>query len=65
MILLLHSIEENISMKRSLLMVTVAILVPGLAFAAGDAAAGKAVYDKACKSCPELMELRIREWPRV
>ena len=29
----------------------VAILAPGLAFAAGDATAGKAVYDKACKSC--------------
>ena len=29
----------------------VTILVAGLAFAAGDAAAGKAAYDKACKSC--------------
>jgi mono/diheme cytochrome c family protein len=28
-----------------------AVLVPGLAFGAGNAAAGKAVYDKACKSC--------------
>ena len=36
-------------MKRPLWMV--AVLVPGLAFAAGDAAAGKAVYDKACRSC--------------
>ena len=27
------------------------ISVAGLAWAAGDAAAGKAVYDKACKSC--------------
>ena len=27
------------------------ISVTGFAFAAGDAAAGKAVYDKACRSC--------------
>jgi cytochrome c5 len=27
------------------------ISVSGLAFAAGDAAAGKTAYDKACKSC--------------
>jgi len=27
------------------------ILPAGLALAAGDASAGKAVYDKACKSC--------------
>ena len=36
-------------MKRSFWMV--AVLLPGLALAAGDAAAGKAVYDKACRSC--------------
>ena len=32
---------------------TVAVLIAsaGLALAAGDAAAGKAVYDKSCKSC--------------
>jgi mono/diheme cytochrome c family protein len=32
---------------------TVAVLITsaGLALAAGDAAAGKAVYDKSCKSC--------------
>ena len=38
-------------MKRTLLTVTLAILAAGLAFAAGDATAGKAAYDKACKSC--------------
>ncbi|HYI93271.1 MAG TPA: cytochrome c [Bryobacteraceae bacterium] len=38
-------------MKRSLWKFAVAILAPGLAIAAGDATAGKAVYDKACKSC--------------
>jgi mono/diheme cytochrome c family protein len=38
-------------MKRSVLMVTVATLTAGLALGAGDATAGKAVYDKACKSC--------------
>ena len=38
-------------MKRTLWKFTVAILAPGLAFAAGDATAGKAVYDKSCKSC--------------
>jgi mono/diheme cytochrome c family protein len=31
--------------------VVVLIASAGLALAAGDAAAGKAVYDKACKSC--------------
>ena len=41
--------RESISMKRSFWMV--AVLLPALAFAAGDSAAGKAVYDKACKSC--------------
>ena len=29
----------------------VAVIVPGLAFAASDAATVKAVYDKACRSC--------------
>ena len=38
-------------MKRILLTLTSAILAAGLAFAAGDATAGKAAYDKACKSC--------------
>jgi mono/diheme cytochrome c family protein len=37
--------------KRYLSMVMGTILTAGFAFAAGDAAAGKAVYDKACKSC--------------
>jgi mono/diheme cytochrome c family protein len=36
-------------MKRSFWIV--AVLLPAFAFAAGDPAAGKAVYDKACKSC--------------
>ena len=35
-------------MKKTLV---VLIASAGLALAAGDAAAGKAVYDKACKSC--------------
>jgi len=41
--------RESISMKRFFWML--AVLLPALAFAAGDPAAGKAVYDKACKSC--------------
>ena len=32
-------------------LVCFAMVFGGLAIAAGDAAAGKAVYDKACKSC--------------
>ena len=43
--------KEIISMKRSLLVGMVGILAAGLALAAGDATAGKAAYDKACKSC--------------
>jgi mono/diheme cytochrome c family protein len=31
--------------------ISLLILPAGLALAAGDASAGKAVYDKACKSC--------------
>ena len=38
-------------MKRSFWTIMVVVLTAGLAFAAGDAAAGKAAYDKACKSC--------------
>lgn len=38
-------------MKRSIVTVALTGLVAGLAFAAGDATAGKASYDKACKSC--------------
>ena len=38
-------------MKQSLLKVTLGISMAGLAFAAGDATAGKAAYDKTCKSC--------------
>ena len=38
-------------MKRILLTLTSAILAAGLVLAAGDATAGKAAYDKACKSC--------------
>jgi cytochrome c553 len=38
-------------MKQSTLAVVFLILPAGLALAAGDAAAGKAVYDKSCKSC--------------
>jgi cytochrome c553 len=38
-------------MKRYLWTAIVTILAPGLVFAAGDATAGKAAYDKACKSC--------------
>jgi mono/diheme cytochrome c family protein len=38
-------------MKQSALAVVFLILPAGLALAAGDAAAGKAVYDKSCKSC--------------
>ena len=38
-------------MKRILLTLTLAILAAGLVLAAGDATAGKAAYDKACKSC--------------
>jgi mono/diheme cytochrome c family protein len=39
------------SMKRSIVTVALTVSVAGLAFAAGDATAGKAAYDKACKSC--------------
>ena len=38
-------------MKQSMLAVLFLILTASLALAAGDAAAGKAVYDKSCKSC--------------
>jgi cytochrome c6 len=38
-------------MKQSMLAVAFLIVPAGLALAAGDAAAGKAVYDKSCKSC--------------
>jgi len=38
-------------MKRTVLTLTSAILAAGLALGAGDATAGKAAYDKACKSC--------------
>jgi mono/diheme cytochrome c family protein len=38
-------------MKQLLLTLTSAILMAGLALGAGDAKAGKAGYDKACKSC--------------
>jgi mono/diheme cytochrome c family protein len=41
----------NQMMKRIVLAVFLLTLPAGLALAAGDAAAGKAVYDKACKSC--------------
>ena len=37
-------------MKVSILMMSLTISM-GLAVAAGDAAAGKAVYDKSCKTC--------------
>ena len=46
-----RSMKENKSMKRFSWTIMVSILVPGLAMAAGDAAAGKVAYDKACKSC--------------
>src|SRR5207247_1366389 len=39
--------EQTVMIKTILLVISVA----GLAWAAGDAAAGKAVYDKACRSC--------------
>ena len=38
-------------MKQSVIAVFFLLLPAGLALAAGDAAAGKAVYDKSCKSC--------------
>lgn len=38
-------------MKQSVIAVVLLILPASLAIAAGDAAAGKAVYDKSCKSC--------------
>jgi mono/diheme cytochrome c family protein len=41
----------NQIMKQSALAVVFLILPASLALAAGDAAAGKAVYDKSCKSC--------------
>ena len=41
----------NQIMKQSVLAVFFFILPAGLALSAGDAGAGKAVYDKSCKSC--------------
>ncbi len=41
----------NQIMKQSVMTVLFLILPVSLALAAGDAAAGKVVYDKACKSC--------------
>ena len=38
-------------MKASILMTLLLTVSTGLALAAGDSAAGKAVYDKACKTC--------------
>src|SRR4051794_4664864 len=38
-------------MKVTILMTLILTASTGLALAAGDAAAGKAVYDKACKTC--------------
>ena len=38
-------------MKVSILMTLLLTLSGGVAVAAGDAAAGKAVYDKSCKTC--------------
>ena len=38
-------------MKQTVLAILVSALSASLALAAGDAAAGKAIYDKACKSC--------------
>jgi mono/diheme cytochrome c family protein len=38
-------------MKQTVLAVLFVVLPAGFALAAGDATAGKAVYDKACKSC--------------
>ena len=38
-------------MKKSIWLVGLAVVFGSLAMAAGDATAGKAVYDKACKSC--------------
>ena len=38
-------------MKQTMLAILVSAFSASLAVAAGDAAAGKAIYDKACKSC--------------
>lgn len=38
-------------MKQTFRILLVGLLAVGLALAAGDATAGKAVYDKSCKSC--------------
>src|SRR6266581_7788623 len=38
-------------MKVSILMTLLLTILVGLAVAAGDGAAGKAVYDKSCKTC--------------
>ena len=38
-------------MKLSVLMTLLLTILVGLAVAAGDGAAGKAVYDKSCKTC--------------
>ena len=38
-------------MKLSILIALLLTISPGLAVAAGDAAAGKVVYDKSCKTC--------------
>ena len=38
-------------MKKTLGWICPALICAGLAFAAGDAPAGKAVYDKSCKGC--------------
>ena len=38
-------------MKRTLFLTLIALLAVSMASAAGDASAGKAQYDKACKGC--------------
>src|SRR6266849_4407055 len=43
--------RSNLTMKLSVLMTLLLTILVGLAVAAGDGAAGKAVYDKSCKTC--------------
>ena len=51
-------------MKSSVLMTLLLTILTGLAVAAGDGAAGKAVYDKSCKTCHGVTGWRTRTSPR-
>ena len=44
-------IKKETDMKRTIFITLIASLATSVAVAQGDAAAGKATYDRACKSC--------------